>query len=201
MADNEIRLTLNLGPRASIQTVSSAINDLALVLDFASALQRRVERDAVLSARLRNRGVEESNWFVIEGLSPIRPVPDEFERFAIRQADENSRITVQSLRYENPLELVILAGGAVIISIVRMLRDWPDRRRLNHAVASEYENRVAFRERVRERVLQKIDDGTLPITQETMEALLTDDVTDALGTLGDGPLEVSLPNANTTTQE
>lgn len=204
MADS-ITLTLNVGPSASIQAVSSAVDDIMRVLDFAADLQRRVDRAALITARVRARRIRptEFGFYYLSGVDPVfsdglgGPI-DDFERIAARQVDENSRITVERLTYENPLELVILAGGLVTIGVLRLLRDWPDRRRLNRAVATEYENKVIFRQRVRERVLEQIDSGELPLTPELVDNLLTDDVADALGALGDGPLKISgLPSSDT----
>lgn len=202
MADR-ITLTLNVGPSASIQAVSSAVDDIMRVLDFAADLQRRVDRAALITARAQSRRIRppELGWsiaweptFIGGGVEPA----DEFERIAARQVDENSRITVERLTYENPLELVILAGGLVTIGILRVLRDWPDRRRLNRAVATEYENKVIARQRVRGQIATQIDNGTLPLTPELIDKLLTDDVADALGALGDGPLKISgLPSSDT----
>jgi hypothetical protein len=204
-----ITLTLNLGPNASVQAVSSAVDDMMRVLDFATALQRRVDRGALVTARVLRRArwagselpglgffyVPGAEWVFSGG--PGGPV-DDFERIAARESDENSRITVERLTYENPLELVILAGGLVTIGVLRLLRDWPDRRRLNRAAATEYENKVIFRQRVRDRVLEQIDSRELPLTPELVEDLLTDDVADALGALGDGPLTISgLPSSDT----
>jgi hypothetical protein len=204
MADS-ITLTLNVGPSASIQAVSSAVDDIMRVLDFAADLQRRVDRAALITARVRARRIRptEFGFYYLSGVDPVfsdglgGPV-DDFERIAARQVDENSRITVERLTYENPLELVILAGGLVTIGVLRLLRDWSDRRDLNRAVATEYENKVIFRQRVRDRVLEQIDSGELPLTPELVDNLLTDDVADALGALGDGPLKISgLPSSDT----
>ena len=203
MAD-PITLTLNVGPRASIQAVSSAVDDIMRVLDFAADLQRRADRAALVAARVQARRIRPTDLgFLNLAWEPVfvggagEPV-DEFERIAARQVDENSRITVERLTYENPLELVILAGGLVTIGVLRLLRDWPDRRRLNRAVATEYENKVISRQRVRERVLEQVDSGDLPLTPELIDTLLTDDVADALRALGDGPLKISgLPSSDT----
>lgn len=201
-----ITLTLNVGPNASIQAVSSAIDDIMRVLDFAAELQRRVDRAALITARVQARRrirPTDYGFYYLSGVEPLFALgqagpADEFERIAAREVDENSRITVERLTYENPLELVILAGGLVTIGVLRLLRDWPDRRRLNRAAATEYENKVIFRQRVRERVLAQIDSRELPLTPELIDNLLTDDVADALGALGDGPLTISgLPSSDT----
>lgn len=203
-----ITLTLNLGSNASIAAVAAAVDDVRRVLEFASTLQRRVDRGALIAARMRSRrrGLGRPGdlaWsdgsLFFAALEPVDlPQPiDEFERIAGREADENAQITVQSLRYENPLELVILAGGSVVYALLRLLRDWPDRQQLNRAAFREYENGVIFRERVRARVLEQIDSGDLPLTPELIDSLLTDDVADALGALGDGPLKVlGLPSGS-----
>ena len=202
-----ITLILNLGSNASIAALGAAIDDVRRVLEFASTLQRRVDRAALLAARVRSRRrglgrAGERAWsdgFFIASLEPVElPQPiDEFERIAGRQADENAQITVQSLTYENPLELVILAGGTVVYALLRLLRDWPDRQQLNRAAVRGYENGIIFRERVRARVLDQIESGELPLTPELIDSLLTDDVADALGALGDGPLKVlGLPSSS-----
>lgn len=107
-----------------------------------------------------------------------------------RQVEERALVRVVSLRYENPLDMVILAGGVVVVYVLKMLREWSARRRLNNATATEYENGVTFREEVRSRVLAAIDNGTLPLSPDLVQSLLTDDVASSLGVLGDADLKV-----------
>jgi len=209
-----ITLTLNVGPNASIQAVGSAINDLTRVLEFAATAQRLVDRGALIEARVRARrnrrlGRDDIVWgdtglpLFYEAVPPSSDqFADEFERIAGRQVEENAEITVQSLRYENPIELVILAGGTVVYALLRLIRDWPDRDRLNKAAVREYENGVIFRDRVRAQVLKQVDTGELPLTPELLDRLLTDDVANSLGALGDGPVQVfGLPKASSAARD
>ncbi|SDH07494.1 hypothetical protein SAMN04515691_3432 [Leifsonia sp. 98AMF] len=130
----------------------------------------------------------------LEGLG-IREAP--ISQLTLREIEANARITVQSLRYENPLELVILAGGVVVVYIIRLIRDWPARRRINNAAATEYENAVAFRQKFRDRLLDSIDKGELPLTPELIDSLLTDDVANALSAVADADLKVlGLPTSS-----
>ncbi|WP_157694619.1 MULTISPECIES: hypothetical protein [unclassified Leifsonia] len=198
MADEPITLRLNLGPRSTIEAVQSAVDDLGRLLTFASEMQRSSDRLAWEYARFVSRRsatfFELGAFEALEGLG-IREAP--ISQLTLREIEANARITVQSLRYENPLELVILAGGVVVVYIIRLIRDWPARRRINNAAATEYENAVAFRQKFRDRLLDSIDKGELPLTPELIDSLLTDDVANALSAVADADLKVlGLPTSS-----
>lgn len=174
------------------------MDDLGRLLTFASDMQRSSDRlvseyARVISGRAATF-LELGAFEALEGFN-IREVPR--NPLTLREIESNARITVQSLRYENPLELVILAGGAVAVYVIRLIRDWPARRRINNAAATEYENAVIFRQKFRDRILDSIDKGELPITPELVESLLTDDVANALSAVSDADLRVlGLPPAS-----
>ncbi|MEO7024423.1 MAG: hypothetical protein ABI130_09395 [Leifsonia sp.] len=128
----------------------------------------------------------------IEAIEELISVAGDFPRqeLTVREIEANARITVQSLHYENPLELVIFASGAIVIYVLRMIRDWPARRRNNNLAATEYENGVIFRQKLRDRILDAIDKRELPISPELVESLLTDDVANAISAVADADLQV-----------
>ncbi|PPI26965.1 hypothetical protein [Rathayibacter sp. AY1B5] len=199
-----VELSLNLGPNVSMKALGSAVDDLTLVLEFASALQRNANRSATVSARVLSNFRRAENEDPRAARIDVSSSPDAVDWQSIvldrlyavypgqpvRRDDQDGQITVQSLTYNNPLELVILVSGGVVVWVLRLLRDWPGRRQLNIAAASEYQSRAMFRNSVRRVVLRELESGQVPVTPELVEKLLTDDVTDAIGSLGDGPLEI-----------
>src|SRR5689334_21371862 len=122
MSDEPITFRVNLGPGATIRAVQAAVDDLGTVLEFASELQRRSDRSARDFARTIAFGGPPFGRF---GIRIEQPFPYDLNRedyelaatMTHQEIEANARVTVQSLRYENPLELVILASGVVILQV------------------------------------------------------------------------------------
>ncbi|UMB70135.1 hypothetical protein [Mycobacterium paraterrae] len=96
--------------------------------------------------------------------------------------------TVESIRYSNPIEIVLGAAMLTAVVVLRTVRDWPSRRRLNDAVADDARNIVLARKELRDALVRNVIDGNIPIGSQQIEELLTLDVTRALTALGDSQI-------------
>jgi len=200
MADSTITLRLNVGPGATIQSLGSVLSDFTSALTFASDLQRVSDRNRAVVARLRRR--RDGGYYYFPGIVAFDGSFDAeayigFDRLSQIESDENAQIRVEQLSYENPVVLIITASGLVVLAVLRLIRDWPARQRLNNAAAAEYENTTMFRRRARDIILEKLSTDELQLTPQQIDSLLTADITEALGALGDSPLEISgLPDGS-----
>jgi hypothetical protein len=94
---------------------------------------------------------------------------------------------LRSVRYENPLILEILSEGGfatlALSALLRLIRDWGSRRRLEDARASDAEDRLWFRTQLRTIAVQQLARGELRLTPEIIRDLLSDDLVNAVGEL------------------
>jgi hypothetical protein len=93
--------------------------------------------------------------------------------------------TVESIRYSNPIEYVLAAGFVTAVVVLRIIRDWPARRRLNAAVAADVENTVLARKELRDEINRRARESNIPISAAQIDGLLTLDVARAMSALGD----------------
>lgn len=201
-----VTIGLNMGPNVLIEDLAGFLADVGTVCGFAVKLQRAVDRNEAIYEVMVGRPdflpdpedlllwrFGRSRVFGWPGSAGV-PVPS-VER-AIRaqlqqsEADAKAEIRVQSFSYQNPAELIILAGGGVVLAVLRMVRDWSARRRLNDAVAEDYESAVRARDELRRELVERFVSGQLRITPEQVSDLLTADVENALLALRDIPLSI-----------
>ena len=93
--------------------------------------------------------------------------------------------TVESIRYSNPIEIVVAAGIITTTVVLGMVRDWQARRRLNNAVAADVENIVLARKEIRGEVVRRVVRGNFPLSAPQIDDLLSLDVARAMQALGD----------------
>lgn len=118
-------------------------------------------------------------------------------RYMAEADADQTTTTVESIRYSNPIEFVLCTALVTAVVVLRTLRDWPARRRLNHAVAMDAENIAIARLRLRDEFVRRAVDGEIELSVKEIEHLLKLDVTRALRALGDSPLEMrELPAAS-----
>jgi hypothetical protein len=201
---SRVAVSLDLGPRSPVEVVTAALSDINSVCQFGGQLQDRATRNEALRHVLRRPG----QW-----LEDALDFPEPYtrrsysafllgaERFAspsleaaiadyIRTNDlDTGEVYVERLTYENPVE-VVLAVGAVVLAVLRLVRDWPERRRINRARADDYQNQVATRQQVRRIVERRIASGQYPLTPDQIDDLLTKDVSDAFRALGNSHLNL-----------
>lgn len=203
-----LRLAHDLGHTARIENVAGFVGDVNTVCQFGIELQRRADRSLAVYQVLRSwpRYIPERDdlddefaspyipWRVSLGISELAVSPA-FEAAVatqLQRSEAGSRweVRVEYLSYRNPVELVILASGAVVIAVLRLVRDWPARRRLNESIADDYESTVQTRNRIREHVLDELASGQMHLRADQVEALLTPEVGGALKALGDSAVRV-----------
>lgn len=92
------------------------------------------------------------------------------------------------MNYRNPFEMVIPATGLVVLAAVKVVRDWPARRRFDAAVSRDYENQVLAREEARQIILDRMRREALPLTEDQITSLLDGRTIDAMRALGDSNL-------------
>lgn len=204
---SRVAVSLDLSPGAPIEVVSAVIGHITAVCQLDGQLQDRVSRVLALRAVLREPGpwlrddVDfDGSYFWRPGYSePFllggeRYVSPSLERAIARSMHENDLdsdgdVYVERLMYENPVEVVV-AVGAVVLAVLRLVRDWPDRRRTNRARADDYEDQVAMRKQVRRIFVDGIASGQHPVRPEDINELLTKHTVDAFRALGDGRVDV-----------
>lgn len=206
--DTEVRLRVDLGENAPIEVVASVIGDISRVCVFGGELQRHVARNLALRQVLLRPGPfddPELDYLLRErypyGLWPAsvfltglasQALEREITAFmAEYRLEEDADTLVRELTYRNPVEAaLVLASGGVVLALLTLLRDWPSRRRINQAVARDYEDEVRARKRVRKTVTDALVGGELPLTPELIDHLLTDDTVRALDALGRADLSL-----------
>jgi hypothetical protein len=205
--DTEVHLQLDLGANAPIEVVAGVLGDVSLVCGLGGELQRHVTRNRALREVLSRGGrfVGDPEWdYLIGRKSPYWVPPALLAGFvsptlerdvAVWTAElgleEDADTLVREVNYRNPLVAVLLlAGGGVTLALLKFLRDWPARRRINQAVADDYEDRVRARKRVRRAATDALVGGDLPLTPDLVDALLTDDTVRALDVLGRADLSL-----------
>jgi hypothetical protein len=101
--------------------------------------------------------------------------------------------TVDSIRYENPIEIV-LGVGALAAWLLTIVRDWPGRRRLNKAIAADEENQVPARKELLDLIVRGQERATSPFPCPDHD-LLTIDITKAMTALGDSRISLREPGS------
>lgn len=195
-----ISFQLDLGPRVPVQTVAAVIADFSTVCTFANELQRVADVNQALYLEARRWFDSDPDSRTFPWGSPYSPgwwgyseaVIGGYPSRQIRErgSEDDAQIYVERLSYENPLEWIVIASGLVAIAGFELIRDWRARRRLNDAIASDYENEVLARKRVREIVVQKVDTGELKLSERQIDQLLTSDVGNAFRALGNSNINV-----------
>ena len=100
-------------------------------------------------------------------------------------ATQDTITTVESVRYSNPMDLVLYAGMVTTVVVFRAIRDWAARLRLDAALATEVENTVLARKKLRDEINRRIIQDGIPISPTQVDDLLTLDVARAMSALGD----------------
>lgn len=80
-----------------------------------------------------------------------------------------------SVSYENPLELVLVATGGVLLALRQLLivvRDWPARRRIGNAAANEAEAAATIRTELRRELLDRYRRGDISASPQEIDELL-----------------------------
>jgi hypothetical protein len=215
----EAWVRIDLGANAPIETINSAISDLAAVCAFGSELQRRVSRAALLRRVLRDLPPEAfydeielfERFYPLGGRWQVAalatthdldlPMPNAVSRQLasyIREYGTDDEVVVRELHYANPLDVwLILAAGGVVLQLVRMIRDWSSERRVGNARAADVENAVQMRKAVRDQIIQRIAQGDIPIPEQWIENALTQDPVGAFERLSRRNVELpSIPPPN-----
>jgi hypothetical protein len=108
--------------------------------------------------------------------------------------DEDGEARVRELTYRNPLEAaLIVAGGGVVLALLRMVRDWSAQRRISEATADDYVDLVRARKRVRQVVADALVRGEQAVPPDMLNALLTDDTVRAIEALGRADISLEEP--------
>jgi hypothetical protein len=213
-----LRLRLDLGRRTDIQFLTSALDDMSTVCSFGGDLQRVADRNLATYEVLQRPSRYLEDWELFEQdqwyrffrergsrypVVPLLPASLLTESPALNRAvaarlrqtesERDARVVVEELHYSNPVEWIILASGVVLLGVIKLIRDWPDRRELNQMVAANYRSVTRDRERARQIALNQLERGEYRLSRKQIEDLFTDDVADALGALGDARLEIEGP--------
>lgn len=199
-ATSHIAVSLDLGPRSPIEVVATALGHINTVCLLGGQLQDRVTRNQALRAVLRRGlyyelGPDYVDYPVYPGaLLGVEELASPRLEAAIADYIRNNdldigEVYVERLTYENPVEM-ILAAGAVVLAVLRLVRDWPERRRINRVRAEDYADQVATRKKVRRILVQGISSGQYPLRPDQIDNLLTADATDAFRALGNSHLNV-----------
>ena len=129
--------------------------------------------------------------FLLGGEQYVSPRLEQAIASYLRESElaTDGDVLVERLSYENPVEVVVVVG-ALVLAVLRLVRDWPERRRLNRARVGDYENQVETRKQVRKLLVDRLASGQYPLSPEHVDDLLTKDAVDAFRALGDGHVAV-----------
>lgn len=201
-----VEVTVDLGAGAPIEVVRQVIDNLDTVCQFGGELQYRAAMAEAEWAILRRptgwiRGNDYDEYiFAVDAWAgprrgPLAALPAAILAPAVsRYLDENNATqdtitTVESIRYTNPIEIVLGVGIVALIAL-RTVRDWQARRRLNAAVVADFENQVLARKELRDELVRRVVQGNIPISAVQVDDLLTLDVSRAMSALGDSQLSM-----------
>ncbi len=199
-----VEVTVDLGAGAPVEVIRQVVDDLDTVCQFAGELQfRAVVAEAEWAILRRPTGwITDSEYdeylFAADawggpmfGRRGSVAIPAAILAPAVsRYLDENNATqdtitTVESIRYSNPMEFVLGVGIVAAVVVLRTIRDWPARRRLNAALAADVENHVLARKELRDEVVRRAVDGNIRLSAQQIDDLLTLDVARAMSALGD----------------
>lgn len=113
-----------------------------------------------------------------------------------------TRTVVSSVRYENPLELVLAGSGMFITGVVfaaRTLRDWSNSRRVGEATAREAEAEARMTEAradLYEHLVAQAKEGQTPVPVGDLVQIVTPPEIKALNRLAERPIAVELGRAS-----
>ncbi|MCA2261988.1 hypothetical protein [Mycobacterium marseillense] len=219
-----VQITVEVGAGAPIEVIRQIIDNLDTVCQFGGELQYRVALAVAQQAVLRDPGrwipgPRPSAWhdlkagggvptgdrpsFIESGTTPLDALLSFSPDFApaisryLEESDstQDTVTTVESIKYSNPLEIVLgagIAGGIALIPVVlQMIRDWPARRRLNNAAVADIENVVAARKQLRDGLVRQMLNGNIPVSAPQINDLLTLDVARAMLSLRDTRFSMS----------
>lgn len=199
-----VQITIDLGAGAPIEVLRQIIDDLDTVCQFGGQLQYQAAITTAEWAILRRpqgwiRGSDYDDYLfggqawggpIVGGRGPFVAIPAAILAPAVSRyleesnATQDTVTTVESISYSNPIELVI-GAGVVTIVVLRIVRDWRDRRRLNAAVAADVENQVLARKELRDELVRQVLQGNVPLSAAQVDDLLTPDIARAMSALGD----------------
>ena len=202
MAQRRVEVTIDLGAGAAIEVVRQLIDDLDTVCQFGGELQYQA---AVAAAELAIR-LSPADWVrevdferyrigsIRLGLDrPVAAIPavpaailaPAVSRYLeANNSTQDTISTVESIRYSNPIEIV-LGVGIVALLALRTVRDWPARRRVNAATAADVQNQVLARKLLRDEIVRRVLEGDISLSAAQVDAALTLDVAGAMSALGD----------------
>lgn len=195
-----VAVTVDLGAGAPIEVVRQVIDDLDTACQFGGALQYQAARAQAELAILRRpagwiSGEDYDEYaFASSMLPPFKRysgMPSAILEPAISRylvetnVAQETLTTVESIRYSNPIEIVLSAAMLTAVVVLRTVREWTFRRRLNDAVADDARNIVLARKELRDALVRSVIEGNIPIGSDQIGELLTLDVARALTALGD----------------
>lgn len=200
-----VQVTVDIGPGAPVEVVRQIVDDVDTVCQFAGQLQYQAAVTAAEWAILRRpagwiRGSDYDEYLfladawggpVVGRRGPLAALPAAILAPAIARyleesnASRDSITTVESLRYSNPIEFVLGVGVVAAVVVLRTIRDWPSRRRLNAAVAADIENQVLARKELRDELVRRALESDIPLSATQIDDLLSLDVARAMSALGD----------------
>lgn len=200
-----VQITVDLGAGAPIEVIRQVVDTLDTVCQFGGELHYQAAMAEAEWAILRRptgwiRGNDYDEYvFNVQVWGdppafrrgrPIASLPTAILAPAIsRYLEENNSTqdtvtTVESIRYSNPIEIVIGVGILTLLAL-ETARDWHARRRVNAAIAADFENEVLARKEIRDEVVRRVRGERIPLSAAQIDELLTLDVAKAMSALGD----------------
>lgn len=199
-----VEVTVNLGAGAPIEVLRQVIDDLDTVCQFGGELQYLTAVAYAELAVLRRPGRWIPPRYLDDFFASAETIPsgaavplewygDPVPRVIVGSAvsrylaendpSRDTTTTVESIRFSNPLEIV-LGVGLLTLAGLQVARDWRDRRRVNAAVAADIENTVAARREIRDELVRRFVEERVPLAPNHIDELLTLDVARAMQALG-----------------
>jgi hypothetical protein len=193
-------ITVDVGASAPIEVIRQTIDDFDSVCQFSGSLQYQAAIAEAEVAIIRRptawiSGPAYDDYVLnVERFFPpfgrggvgvpaaiLAPALSRYlEQYNVSR---ETTTTVESIRYSNPLE-IIFGIGVVGLLVLQTVRDWSGRRRLNTAVAAEFENTMYARKIFRDELQRRLLEGSIPITPQLLNELLSIDVARSMEALG-----------------
>lgn len=126
--------------------------------------------------------------FIVERDS-ARYLESAVEAYAREHRLDDGSVLVEAVSYRNPIK-VTLSLGISPKAALEILRDWSARRRMNNAIADDYEDIVRTRKRIRQELAERLLEGEQPVSSNLIENLLSTDVVEAFRTLGNSSVKL-----------
>lgn len=198
--DSVITLTMDLGPGKDLADLSELVQHLTEIVDLGVELHARTARLQSLQELLPALDEEGSIFAIapILGADWVERMAFSVNRDFARVVREHLRereliVAVDQLTYQNPfsLQLSLSLFSDAFVQVLKVIRDWSADKRIRKAQADDFESAIRARERLRQRVLDQLEQDGSPLPPGLVADLLTPKKLEAIDSVAGAAPEIT----------